>query len=221
MILSIGLGVLKMDRKIAWEKWWDQNLDYEDHEPVEDEEYEEHSDPTSLMFTPINFMPQKISTPVGEFDPEDPLCPTNMFDCWVGHTNFRLSSSDLDKISNTDGVECFEQITPYRFFIGVGKMFNFVTVYTLIQKDVCHTINDPEFIGETPDFLNNVFSNLSEAFTKIGDDTEWAVYIGPYAEIIAISPKQFGSYEDYEKEVNDLYNRKEGNIITGKTLNGV
>ena len=62
-------------------------------------------------------------------------------DCWLGHTNFEITPSVKKTISETKGIEVLKVTSRYRFFIGVGKMFNFKTVRTDIEK----RINKDEF----------------------------------------------------------------------------
>jgi hypothetical protein len=56
------------------------------------------------------------------------------FDCWMGHTNFNITKDIKDKLNRTEGVELLKICSRYRFFIGVGRMFDF--------KDVRKTIED-------------------------------------------------------------------------------
>lgn len=46
------------------------------------------------------------------------------FDCWVGHTNFGLTKSVIEILNKVEGIEILKVNTRYRFFIGVGKMFD-------------------------------------------------------------------------------------------------
>jgi hypothetical protein len=54
------------------------------------------------------------------------------FDCWMGHTNFNITGEIKDKIENSEGVEVLKICSRYRFFLGVGRMFDF--------KEVRHNI---------------------------------------------------------------------------------
>ena len=47
------------------------------------------------------------------------------FDCWVGHTNFNLSKKIASELEKIEGVELLRICSRYRFFIGIGKMFDF------------------------------------------------------------------------------------------------
>ena len=62
-------------RKIAWEHW----VDFDFESPKN-----EDSD--------LEIYPIMIRTPIGQYSPYEPMCPTNMFDCWICHTNFDLTS---------------------------------------------------------------------------------------------------------------------------------
>ena len=62
------------------------------------------------------------------------------FDCWVGHANFNLTDEIKTQLSRQDGVEILKVCSRYRFFVGVGRMFNFRDVRqdienTLLGKD--------------------------------------------------------------------------------------
>lgn len=57
---------------------------------------------------------------------------TTNFDCWVGHTNFNITEQLKEKINRIEGVEVLKIYSRYRFFIGVGKMFEFKDV----RKDI-------------------------------------------------------------------------------------
>ena len=56
------------------------------------------------------------------------------FDCWVGHTNFNLSKKIVSELERIEGVELLRICSRYRFFIGIGKMFDFKAVRKNIEK---------------------------------------------------------------------------------------
>ena len=58
------------------------------------------------------------------------------FDCWVGHTNFNITAEIKDKVNRVDGVEILKIHSRYRFFIGIGKMFDFSSVRQDIEKAI-------------------------------------------------------------------------------------
>ena len=58
------------------------------------------------------------------------------FDCWVGHTNFDITPSILNELNETDGVEILKLCSRYRFFIGVGRMFDFKNVRKNLEENI-------------------------------------------------------------------------------------
>ena len=56
------------------------------------------------------------------------------FDCWVGHTNFDITPTVRKILDSVEGVEILKICSRYRFFIGVGRMFDFSDVRGNIEK---------------------------------------------------------------------------------------
>jgi hypothetical protein len=71
--------------------------------------------------------------PINERMMENISLTTN-FDCWVGHTNFNITEEVRDKLSDMDGVEILKICSRYRFFVGIGRMFDFSEVRKNIEK---------------------------------------------------------------------------------------
>ena len=59
------------------------------------------------------------------------------FDCWVGHTNFNISETIKKTLEEVAGVEILKISSRYRFFIGVGRMFDFTDVRQDIEEKLC------------------------------------------------------------------------------------
>jgi len=55
------------------------------------------------------------------------------FDCWMGHTNFNITKQIKGLLDEVDGVEILKVCSRYRFFIGIGKMFDFSIVRKSIE----------------------------------------------------------------------------------------
>ena len=64
------------------------------------------------------------------------------YDCWVGHANFNITPEIKAKLKVTPGVEALRILTRYRFFIGVGKMFDFAEVRNFIENQHCNKIKE-------------------------------------------------------------------------------
>lgn len=75
-----------------------------------------------------------IMTPFGILPLTEQSLASNHFKLWVGHTNFKLLQSSLDVIEECEGVETVDIMTPYRFRLGVGKMFK--------DRDVMNTVKE-------------------------------------------------------------------------------
>jgi hypothetical protein len=58
------------------------------------------------------------------------------FDCWMGHTNFDITPVIKEKLNNIAGVEVLKICSRYRFFIGVGTMFDFSDVRKNIELNI-------------------------------------------------------------------------------------
>jgi len=56
------------------------------------------------------------------------------FDCWIGHTNFNLTEEIKNHLNKIEGIEVLKICSRYRFFIGIGKMFDFKSVREDIEN---------------------------------------------------------------------------------------
>tara|TARA_R100000742_G_C4238382_1_gene58560 strand:+ start:45 stop:464 length:420 start_codon:yes stop_codon:yes gene_type:complete len=124
-----------MSRKIGWQKYEDviqsemyspmANILFDDlASEIDEEEYEEEREmqEQETLFLPKNFY--------------ETISLMSRFDCWIGHTNFNITTSIKNKLNEVDGIEVLNVVSRYRFFIGVGKMFQFSDV----RKDIEETI---------------------------------------------------------------------------------
>lgn len=209
-----------MKRKIAWEKWWDVDpevSDFQNQEPQafnkEEEEGEEEFEYPMFSMDSF-FQPKKINTPLGPFEVGDPFSPGNMFDCWIAHTNFTIGKNELDILNNIPGIEALEIMSKYRFFIGVGKMFNFMVVRTNIQKELCHSIETPQIINTESKYLQEV----NDIFSSVSGDSKWVIFMGNDGSIKHLSMKDFSTVEEYEKNVEELKSLKNGRVISCEDL---
>lgn len=89
----------------------------------EDVEEDEVDDSTSFAM-PIN---SKIL---------DDIAIITNFDCWIGHTNFDITPEIKKSLDIIEGVEVLKIFSRYRFFIGIGKMFDFKDVRSIIEKEL-------------------------------------------------------------------------------------
>lgn len=82
---------------------------------------------------------QKFMVPVDEKLMEN-ISLAQSFDCWMGHTNFNITSDIRDKLNKTEGVEVLKICSRYRFFLGIGRMFDFKDV----RKNIENILNSNE-----------------------------------------------------------------------------
>tara|TARA_R100001509_G_scaffold154092_1_gene115451 strand:+ start:445 stop:864 length:420 start_codon:yes stop_codon:yes gene_type:complete len=134
----------KMSKKIGWQKYEEMiksqmsspfasllltnNLNMidfsEDQEDLDEIDFEMLQDSEQdLLVVPI---PENFS---------EQLSLLTNYECWVGHTNFDITESIKSAVEKTDGVEILKICSRYRFFIGVGKMFNFSEVRKEIESN--------------------------------------------------------------------------------------
>jgi hypothetical protein len=66
----------------------------------------------------------------------DDIAMLNNFECWMGHANFDITPDIKDKLNKIEGVELLKICSRYRFFIGIGRMFNFKNVRKLIDDQI-------------------------------------------------------------------------------------
>jgi hypothetical protein len=88
------------------------------------EEYEEASDKKSHIMIP---MTENMIKDINLL---------NNFDCWIGHTNFDITKEVRQKLDKISGIEALKIYSRYRFFVGVGKMFDFKNVRKEIETQL-------------------------------------------------------------------------------------
>jgi len=228
---------MSSERKIAWEKFTpihevnninahmqdDDVVDNEHTEIEEDEEEEEHNVMGRLLNLGDILVNDKVRTPFGWYHVDDDFSPYNMFECWIGHTNFKLTKKDFDILNNDiNGIGCLKVISPYRFFIGIEKMFSFAAVRIQIQKDLCKNLDMEEsFIdgnGDIDNIINMVISKINDAFFSIKDSEKWAVFVSHEGDVQTIKNSEYESDLEYQSDLKGLKSLKNGNIITYDSL---
>lgn len=58
------------------------------------------------------------------------------YECWLGHTNFDITEETKDILDKVNGIEMLTICSRYRFFIGIGHMFDFSTVRKDIEDSI-------------------------------------------------------------------------------------
>ncbi len=101
----------------------DEDLDIEDQGPTVDE---------IAPKKPVPF----IITSFGPMSVPEYSQPSKVFNFWTGHSNVVISRKVQSAIVNTAGVETFNPLSPYRFRVGVGKLFKEGVVLRNIRKAI-------------------------------------------------------------------------------------
>ena len=130
---------------IAWEVWIDAYNNEEIEvsrqqykQSIEDlsEEFEDEIIEEQFYTHPY----KTIMTPFGIIPLTEQSLASNHFKLWVGHTNFKLLESSIDVIENCTGVETVDILTPYRFRLGIGKMFKDRDVMNGVKEALINAI---------------------------------------------------------------------------------
>lgn len=203
-----------MSNKIAWEKWDETSLIPEEitsnHNPEFDTLDLDELDGDAGQFLNFGFVaPVKVRTPLGFFSVDDPMAPSNMFDCWIGHTNFNITHKIADQIEAVPGIETFKVISRYRFFIGIGKLFNF--------RDVRQHIQD--IVGGESSSITKMadFEVLEVLRSQLSDFKRWAVFCSSdgFIDYIATNEEED---QEYDIKLRDFKQDKKYTVITSEDL---
>lgn len=108
-----------------------------------------------------------IQTPWGVFNVTDPFAPYRRFEMWIGNTDFNVSQSFINKVSNIRGIELVKPLSRYTFIIGIGKLFKFDEVRLSI-----------EMVGGVSLTSSNIPKEVSELISSFGDK-KFAIYVYP------------------------------------------
>tara|TARA_B100000073_G_scaffold203211_1_gene168506 strand:+ start:618 stop:1034 length:417 start_codon:yes stop_codon:yes gene_type:complete len=133
---------VSMSKKIGWQKYEDMikkqissplaslmmtanldlNLETEEEDEIYQEELEQALESQEILAVPVpNSFYEQVSL------------VTN-YDCWLGHTNFNVTPSIKKEFEEVEGVEVLKICSRYRFFVGVGQMFDFKDVRKRIEE---------------------------------------------------------------------------------------
>jgi hypothetical protein len=188
------------DKKIAWEKWDDDLVE----EEIVDEFYEindsKEDEDLNLAMEALEFMsriPKLVSTPAGMSQLYDKMSVLNQFECWMGHTNFDITKNVQRTLEKTEGVELLVVTSRYKFFLGIGKLFDFRSVRRDIENDLCVSKLKDELDNlETDEYTQETVELIRETICM---DKYWAIFVRPSGEV---------KYASTNKEDDERYLRK-------------
>ena len=188
-----------LHKKIAWERWdedvIEQEIAEEFYSSQPDEEDEDGVMQDAIMF--LENIPSLVTTPMGMYQLHDKMSIMNQFDCWMGYTNFDITESVKETIENIEGVELLNIMTRYRFFLGVGKLFDFPDVRREIEKSLR---GDSSPDDDTEEAVEMIRDNIST-------DRYWAIFVCKSGEILYTSTNEDDD-EIYKKTLEHYKKRK-------------
>lgn len=138
---------------IIWQKWQDpfgeneetDNYDnfFEHNDDANQDsdlinEYQENNKPYDIVKKQVKV----IATPMGIVPINENTASGKIFNFWLGHTNFDITSHIFKIIELTEGVETLDIFTRYRFRISIGKAFTDSTVMKDIQDSIYAYIDE-------------------------------------------------------------------------------
>lgn len=136
-----------MKRKIEWEHWNSKIEELENQKKKsKSEESEENKDiEEERSFQGIigldGISNDMVYTPWGQFNKDNPLKPTDRYDCWIGHTNFQIGKAELYILNRVvPGIAALTVLDKYTFCIGIARSFNFGDVRTQIETKIYNRI---------------------------------------------------------------------------------
>jgi len=137
-----------MKKKIGWQKYEDllekqmsspmlqtiikQMITYSEEAEAEAEEEEEYE---KELYTGVAGNTQLPLLPISQQLMDDMAMLSN-FDCWIAHTNFDITRDIKNKLNKIEGVELLKICSRYRFFIGIGQMFDFKQVRKNVELGI-------------------------------------------------------------------------------------
>lgn len=132
---------MSMKRKIGWQKYEDI-IESQVNSPIldtilskyaempkeyqEEESTMEYSDEEEESLAMIPLSSKML----------DDIAMLNNFECWMGHTNFDITPQIKETLNTIKGIELLKVCSRYRFFIGIGRMFDFKDVRKLIDDQI-------------------------------------------------------------------------------------
>lgn len=148
----------KFKQKIGWQKYEDfiekqlsspilgtilQNIAEQHADIMPDDEEDEEEDMEDYENLKEGLMRVGPMIPISNQLIED-ISILSSFECWIGHTNFDITLDIKDKLNKVPGIELLKICSRYRFFVGIGQMFDFQDVRNDIEKAIIEKENDDD-----------------------------------------------------------------------------
>ncbi len=129
--------------RIVWHKWkppfnhYSGDLKTVDEIEADDSWNKDEKD-NSFYSGPV------CHTPQGLIPLHEHVCPSRLYNFWIGHTNFNISEAVRDQIKRAPGVEVLMIPTRYRFIIAIGQAFD----EDAVKKEIDNLFADKKTVIE-------------------------------------------------------------------------
>ena len=183
---------------------------------IEDEDDEEDFDKDLDAANHIDNFPVLAQTPMGLFRVDDELSPINMYEFWMGHTNFPITKSIAYKLSTVLGVEVLCVLSPYRFVLSVGKMFNFPDVRIKIESEICGKHVEMSSLSSIEN--EEVKERVKSEIEKCKQHETWCLYLFPNGKIATAHSDNFEDIADKLSLFEEARETSGGILITSDNL---
>ena len=191
-------------KMIVWESWnakIAQQLEKINNEEII-EEVDAYIDEMTEKEMIIPFSQSRVVyTPLGAYPEESILKPSDRWDCWTAHTNFKVTHGIKNILNEKiDGVEVLKITGKYSFFIGVARMFSISDVRKQIDEKICSYTED--------EILSNdeIFETVSTLRDQLEENNHWTILICPEGMIEYIVGNEINM--EYLDGLNTLLEKK-------------
>lgn len=190
-----------MNRQVVWQAFdmHGATNDFDDEVDVDEDDDEDE--------VAVNIISKLRNTPMG-IVPDIKKTIFKKYPLWVGHTNFKLTAKEYTIIADTMGVESLIFISPYRFVVGFGELFQSAKVKVDVTRQLCKMLSkavlDIKTVAEANNStLGDEYSpNFAEFVSKTQEYSYVAMYIIPNGEVDWVFTND---QTEFESKVHDYF----------------
>ncbi len=152
-----------------------------------------------------------VQTPVGLFSIDSMFKPSDRWDCWIGTTNFDITTETKDKLMETDGVACLKIMDRYTFFIGIADLqFKFNEVRQDIESKLC-------VYTEQEVMTDEVRATVDLVKKQLENQRYWSILVGVNGNVdYVVSDELDQGYMERLNKLVELKQSRGGIILRGK-----
>jgi hypothetical protein len=148
-----------------------------------------------------------MRTPQGLYFIDEDASLADVYNFWIGHTNFLVTHFVLNEIEKTAGVEIVDVLTPFRFRIAVGKMFDWEEVRADLENKICdperlNLNSDKELNEDDKKKINGISREMAEYAPY------WAGFMLPNGKVSTVVSKNLN--KKFQDDLDHFRNIKQG-----------